>query len=86
VTRRVEFRGGPDDGAVEHHDGHTHDVGLIRGHYRADRIYTPRDGTPQIWHYRWDPPRTGLRNPCRAGDESGCGGGRCPSGRSRQTT
>lgn len=48
--------------------------------YELDRF----DTDAKQWRYRWDPARTGRRNPCQAGADV-CPGGRCPSGRSPRT-
>lgn len=81
-TVPVALHGGP-------HDGHERDQpcgpGLPGehlgpydgGHYRRSHL----DSLTGQWHYRWWAERTGKRQPCRAGDDAGCVGGRCPSGR-----
>lgn len=86
MRRHVLFLYGPDDGHTETREGEPLTVGVVREHYHLHHIRRDRSTGAQTYVYRWAAPRTGLRQPCRAGDESGCGGGRCPSGRSRQTT
>jgi hypothetical protein len=83
-TVTVAYNGGPADGTTTPYQrdntpmpdrlGTTADTRYKRSHL---------DPITDTWHYRWDPPRTGLRNPCRAGEHT-CPGGRCPDGRARQ--
>lgn len=83
-TVTLLFLGGPEDGSTDELHRTDAPMPAAIGGYHVDHGRT--EGGRETWLYRWAYPRTGLRNPCRAGDESGCGGGRCPSGRSRQTT
>lgn len=84
MIRRVLFLYGPQDGHAETRAGDPIGVATVGEHYHLHHVRRARDSGETTWVYRWVPPRTGLRQACRAGDERGCSGGRCPSGR-RQT-
>lgn len=87
ITRRavtVLYRGGPRDGATEPHTPTGSDMPPELNGYRRGGV--GHDGHHELWRYTWPAEHTGLRQPCRAGDQDGCPGARCPAGRTRQTT
>lgn len=86
MIRRVLFLYGPRDGLAEEREGDPIAVATVDDDYHLHHIRRTRGTHEVTWVYRWVPPRTGLKQACRAGDDSGCSGGRCPSGRTRQTT
>lgn len=85
-TVTIAQLGGPDDGWTWPYRRDTRPMPLDLG-TEEDGTYVlhGHDASTDTWHYRWVPPRTGIRHPCRAGDERGCPGARCPSHRQRQT-
>lgn len=81
TTVTLHYLGGPEDGysrPFQRAAGGMPDV--VDGY----QLIGPHPYDAAVWRYAWMPPRTGLRHPCRAGDEQWCPGGRCPSQRRRQ--
>ncbi len=80
-TVTVHYQGGPEDGwSRPYMRGAEPMPDLVAGY----RLIGPHAFEPDVWLYAWVPPRTGKREPCRAGAQ-GCLGSRCPSRRQRQT-
>lgn len=83
LTVTINFLGGPEDGWSRPYQRSTEPMPDDHAGYRLIGLANPTDTS--VWEYRWVPPRTGRTQPCRAGDERGCPGARCPSHRQRQT-
>ena len=85
ATVTIAYLGGPDDGWTWPYRRDASPMPTDLGDY-GDGTYllSGHDPSTGTWFYRWVSPRSGIRHPCRAGDERWCPGGRCPSQRRRQ--
>lgn len=77
----IAYFGGPADG---HTRPFRRDTGEMPHLVDGYHLVGPHPYDDAVWLYAWRPERSGIRQPCRAGDERGCPGARCPSHRRRQ--
>lgn len=79
----IAYLGGPVDGAAR---PWRRDTGEMPDVVDGYHLVGPHPYDAAVWQYAWRAERTGRRQPCRAGDERGCLGARCPSNRKHRAT